>query len=94
MAAPVAVLVEKATPQKDNILHLPSKPSYSLDKLAEFQEKEDISQLLFIAEQYIGKTLSSTEISTLLYMYDSLHFSTDLIEYLIEYCVKIGRAHV
>lgn len=87
-AAPVAVLVEKATPQKDNILHLPSKPSYSLDKLAEFQEKEDISQLLFIAEQYIGKTLSSTEISTFLYMYDSLHFSTDLIEYLIEYCVN------
>lgn len=86
--APVAVLVEKAPVQKDNILRLPAKPSYSLDKLAQFQEQEDISQLLFIAEQYIGKTLSSTEISTLLYMYDSLHFSTDLIEYLIEHCVN------
>jgi len=86
---PIAVLVEKpVASQKDNIFHLPSKPDYSLDRLAEFKEKDDIAQLLFIAEQYIGKTLSSTEISTLLFMYDSLHFSTDLIEYLIEYCVN------
>ncbi len=87
--APAAVLIEKPVLlQKDNILQLPAKPSYSLDKLAAFKSKEDISQLLFIAEQYIGKTLSSTEISSLLYMYDSLGFSAELIEYLIEYCVN------
>ena len=87
--APVAVLIEKPVLlQKDNILQLPAKPSYSLDKLATFKSKEDISQLLFIAEQYIGKTLSSTEVSSLLYMYDSLGFSAELIEYLIEYCVN------
>ena len=87
--APAAVLVEKPVLlQKDNILPMPAKPSYSLDKLTAFKSKEEISQLLFIAEQYIGKTLSSTEISSLLYMYDSLGFSAELIEYLIEYCVN------
>ncbi len=87
--APVAVLVEKPVLlQKDNIFQMPAKPNYSIDKLAAFKSKEDISQLLFIAEQYIGKTLSSTEISSLLYMYDSLGFSAELIEYLIEYCVN------
>lgn len=90
--APAAVLVEKPVLlQKDNILAMPAKPSYSLDKLAAFKNQEDISQLLFIAEQYIGKTLSSTEISSLLYMYDSLGFSAELIEYLIEYCVNIKK---
>ncbi len=60
------------------------------EKLAFLQSKEDIQQLFFIAEQYLGKTLDSTEISTILYFYDGLHFSSDLIEYLIEYCVSKG----
>ena len=48
-------------------------------------------QLLYIAEQYLGKTLSPTEIQKILFFYDGLGFSTDLIEYLIEYCVS--RSH-
>ena len=70
------------------VFKLPTKPSYSLDKLAAFKSQPDISQLLFIAEQYLNKTLSSNEISSILYMYDSLGFNADLIEYLIEYCVN------
>lgn len=62
----------------------------SLEKLAFLQSQEEIQQLLFIAEQYLGKTLDSVEISTILYFYDGLHFSSDLIEYLIEYCVSKG----
>ena len=60
------------------------------EKLAFLQSKEEIQQLLFIAEQYLGKTLDPLEISTILYFYDGLHFSLDLIEYLIEYCVSKG----
>lgn len=60
------------------------------DKVKELKEQEEIRQLLFIAEQYLGKTLSATEVSNILYFYDGLHFSTDLIEYLIEYCVSKG----
>ena len=44
----------------------------------------------FVAEQYLGKALSPIEINKLLYFYDELHFSTDLMEYLIEYCVSKG----
>lgn len=66
----------------------PAKAEYTADQLAHFQEQKEIHQLLFICEQYLGKTLSPTEISTILYFYESLSFSTDLIEYLIEYCVS------
>ncbi|MDY3767557.1 MAG: DnaD domain protein [Lachnospiraceae bacterium] len=68
----------------------PEAKNFSPQKLAFFQSKEEIRQLFFIAEQYLGKTLDSTEMSALLYFYDSLHFSVDLIEYLIEYCVSKG----
>lgn len=53
--------------------------------------REETRQLLFICEQYLGKTLSSTEVSRILYFHDTLGFSADLIEYLVEYCVSKGH---
>lgn len=50
--------------------------------------REDTKQLLFICEQYLGKTLSSSEVSKIMYFHDVLGFSADLIEYLVEYCVS------
>lgn len=67
------------------------KPSYSLDQLKEFQNKEETAQLLFVAEQYIGRPLSPSEIKTILFFADRLGFSEDLIDYLIQYCVDKGK---
>lgn len=53
--------------------------------------QEEARQLLFICEQYLGKTLSSTEVSRILYFHDTLGFCPDLIEYLVEYCVSKGH---
>lgn len=63
-------------------------------KVKELKKNEDIVQLLFIAEKYLGKTLSPAETSRLLYFYEELHFSADLIEYLIEYCVSKGSKSI
>ncbi|MBE5883779.1 MAG: DnaD domain protein [Lachnospiraceae bacterium] len=68
-----------------------NKPSYSLDQLREFKERETTAQLLFIAESYIGKPLSASEMKTILFFTDTLHFSEDLIDYLIQYCVDRGK---
>lgn len=67
------------------------KPSYSADQLREFKNRQDTAQLLFIAETYIGKPLTPSEIKTILYFTDVLHFSDDLIDYLIQYCVDKGK---
>ena len=53
--------------------------------------QEELKQLYFVAEQYMGKPLSVSEIQKINYFFDHLHFSTDLIEYLIEYCVENGH---
>lgn len=65
----------------------PVKTSYSPAQLRRFKEQEDIKELLFIVEQYIGTTLTGADINSVLYIYNDLHFSIDLIEYLVEYCV-------
>lgn len=67
-----------------------TRNQYSADQMADFAAQEEIRQLLFICEQYLGKALSPTETSSILYFYDQLHFSVDLIAYLIEYCVSKG----
>lgn len=51
------------------------------------KSRQELKQLLFVAEQYLGKTLTRTEVDAITYFYDTLDFSADLIEYLIEYCV-------
>ncbi len=53
--------------------------------------RKELKQILFVAEQYLGKTLSRTDVDTITYFYDTLNFSADLIEYLIEYCVENGH---
>ncbi len=65
----------------------PVKTSYSPAQLRRFKEQEDVKELLFIVEQYVGKTLTGADINSVLYIYNDLHFSIDLIEYLVEYCV-------
>ena len=81
------------TSKKTNDLRFsaPPKQSYSNTQLQTFLASEDIEQILYVAQKYLGITLSDTDTNTILYFYDGLHFSADLIEYLIEYCVSIGQ---
>lgn len=65
--------------------------TYTAAELAAFQEKEVISELLFVIEHYLKRPLTSTDINIILFWYDQLEFSVSLIEYLVEYCV--GKGH-
>lgn len=65
--------------------------SLTPDHISELKQNEEVSQLLYIAEQYLAKTLTPTEMQKIFFFYDELHMSADLIEYLVEYCVSRGR---
>ncbi len=67
------------------------KPDYSLDDVKAFKKDEEASKILFIAEAYLGRTLSAVDMKSLLFIYKELKLSTDLIDYLIEYCVGKGK---
>ncbi len=68
-----------------------AKPDYTLDQLKAFKAQAQTSQLLFVCEQYIGKTLSPGEIKSIFFMHDQLGFSEDLIDYLLQYCIDRGK---
>lgn len=79
------------TPQQQKAVPC-AKKEYSADEITAFRSKEDVKTLFFVAERYMCHPLTSNDLNTILYWYDSLHFSSELIEYLIEYCVENGHA--
>lgn len=86
--------------QSSDVSALSTKPaarsasSLSPDRVKELKQNDEIVQLLYIAEQYLGKTLTPTEMKKILFFYDELKFSPDLIEYLIEYSVSRGHKSI
>jgi DnaD/phage-associated family protein len=93
------VTLMPAIPHKENsnVISMPKaessfeKPNYTLDELKAFREKEDTAELVFIAEQYLKKTLSANDIRSILFLSETLRFSNDLIDYLLQYCVQRGK---
>lgn len=90
-------MIEKETPdmsfQTASTKKIVSEPKPANQPLrsAASENQEQLRQLYFVAEQYMGKPLSNSDIKKMNYFFDSLNFSTDLIEYLIEYCVENGH---
>ncbi len=78
--------VKEGKPVKDY-----SNISYSRDQLKAFKDDSTTAQILFVAEAYLQKTLSLSDIETLLFFHEELKFSPELIDYLLQYCVEKGK---
>jgi DnaD/phage-associated family protein len=70
----------------------PVKKEYSLNEMKQFREDPDMEELLFIMESYLKHPLSSSDMNTVFFWIDSLKFSKDLAEYLVEYCIGGGHS--
>ena len=77
-------LQQSLEPKPTAAFSQPNAPSVSRFTMS----KKDFSQLIMIAEQYLGRTLSRTDTDAITFFHDQLGFSVDLIEYLLEYCVE------
>ena len=87
---PATVVAAPSAPAK--VKSAVSKREYTLDEVKDFCNNHEISELLFIIETYLKHPLNSTEMNTVFFWYDTLHFSGELIEYLVEYCITNGRS--
>ncbi len=68
-----------------------NKPSYSASQLKEFKQKEETAQLIFVAEQYLKKTLTASDIRSIMFYSDELCFSPELIDHLLQFCIQRGK---
>lgn len=72
----------------------PSSMQYSAEKISELNCDENFSMLLYVIESYLGRPLSIKETNAIVYFYDSLDFSIELIDYLFEYCVEHNKKSI
>lgn len=63
----------------------------SRDKADSLKNCQDFKELCFVAETYLGKPLNRNDCEVLIYIKNSLNFSNELIEFLLEYCVERNK---
>uniref|UniRef100_UPI003FF1207B DnaD domain protein n=1 Tax=Coprococcus sp. TaxID=2049024 RepID=UPI003FF1207B len=85
VTVPNANVVQKPTSE------FPEKQPYSAALAAKAKADDAFADVIFEAETYFRKELSVNDIEILIYIHDQLGFSTEVMEYLIEYCVSIDK---
>ena len=76
------------------ITPVPDMNTLSPTEVQASMTNKDLERTIYMAETYIGRPFSTTELNSFCYINDQLHFSSDLLEYLIEYCVTRGKKSV
>ncbi|MBR1598279.1 MAG: DnaD domain protein [Lachnospiraceae bacterium] len=80
-----------STEEKPEAITVPKKVKYTPAYINEKQEDDDFGNILYQTETYFGKPLTQSDAEKLLYIYEELNFTPELLEYLVEYCVSIGK---
>lgn len=92
--APDRSLQAEVSPSEASLTVAPVSGTDKSVNTKQHGNRKEFKELLFVAEQYLGKTLSATDINAITYFYETLQMSADLIEYLIEYCVENGHKSI
>ena len=71
-----------------------SRPAYTREQVERLQGDGEFSQLLYIAQRYLGKIFTQREFEVFAYLYDGLSMSAELLEYLVEHCVQGGHTSI
>lgn len=103
-AAGTVTCVEADTPEKGPMAPKASEPAparkaeprpvYSPEQISGLAGDEDFSQLLYIAQKYMNKVFTQRECEVFAYLYDGLHMTAELLEYVVEYCVQGGHTSI
>lgn len=83
----------KTAPVKKETKRIP-REVHSVESLRKLADDKDFTDLMYIAQQYIGTTLKPADCDKFAYLYHELNFSVELLEYLIEYCVSNGQKSI
>ncbi|NLJ89354.1 MAG: DnaD domain protein [Clostridiales bacterium] len=69
------------------------KPTYSDAQIKQLTSTDEVKWMLNIIELYLQRLIKPMDLQLILYLYESLDFSPELILYLYEYCVSKNKTH-
>ncbi len=85
---------EPARPVKADPSPAYPRKTYTPEQVSRLADQEDFTQLLYISQKYMDKIFTPRECEVFAYLYDALHMSVELLEYLVEYCVQNGHCSI
>lgn len=65
--------------------------SYTTSELSRITSKDEFVWIINIVEKYMQRNLTPTDVELVAYLYDELHFNSELIFYLYENCISRGK---
>jgi len=68
-----------------------ARQKYSQEKINELTSNDKIKYVMHVVELYLDRPLKPMDIQLILYLYEELKFSPELIMYLYEYCVSKNK---
>ena len=88
---PASNVTLKVVPDEEPVVKIRENVTYTLEQLKAFKESGETAQIVFVAEQYLKRTLSSADIQALYFIYDELKFTCEMTDYLLQYCLDKGK---
>ncbi|MCD7751658.1 MAG: DnaD domain protein [Lachnospiraceae bacterium] len=93
---------EEASPKQDTAPHqqeapcetdftVPVRPRLSRNEVQQLSKDREFSELMFLAEAFVGRPLTARDVESLLFIRENLRFSSELLEYLLEYCTSQNK---
>ncbi|MFA9466549.1 MAG: DnaD domain protein [Velocimicrobium sp.] len=67
------------------------RPTYTTAQITELTNNDEIKWIMNIIELYLESPLKPKDIQLILYLYESLSFSPELIMFLYEYCISKSK---
>lgn len=70
------------------------RPVYTAEQIACMKEDPQVTTLLSQIERALQRLLKPNDVQLILYLYESLNFSPELILYLYKYCISMNKTHL
>lgn len=67
--------------------------SVSPEQRKELAANQDFQWVCQVVESFLDRPFKPNEIELISYLYGTLHFSSDLLLYLYEYCISLGKSN-
>ena len=87
----IPLFADNEVSRKPAVVTPEPRPTYTTAQVRQMTSADDIRWLLPQLEQLLLRPVKPSEIQLVLYFYESLGFSAELILYLYDYCVSRGK---
>lgn len=84
---------KKSEPVGENTIQ--TEKNITVEKISyDAQNNDDLKDMLRIAQEVLGKTLTTSDTKTLYWIYENLRMPIEVILVLLEYCVSINKRNM